>query len=320
MYSMDEKAVKASQRALISNRSSTWGLAISIGYVALTVISIILEVIFLKVGIDSSDIITQLILQILLSAFFMTVPVIFGVAAERLSLKSLLSFRKVKLSLLFPLVMIGLCGGMISSTMTNSFVNVLQVFGLYPEQPDFPIPESIGGTLLFFFTVSVMPAVFEEFAYRGVILGALRRYGNSFAIIASSALFGLMHGNLVQIPFAFVLGCVMGYINVVTDSFWPSVIIHFLNNFVSCVQQLALERYGEITASTVIVVTISIGLILGIIGLFALCKKYKHPFAPIHEAIPIETKTAVSAFLICPGTIAAYFVFGGLAVVQMLSY
>ena len=74
---------------------------------------------------------------------------------------------------------------------------------------------------------AIVPAVFEEFAFRGVVLNKLRKFGDSYAIIMSAVLFGLMHGNLSQIPFAFILGLVIGFIAVKTNSIIPGILIHF---------------------------------------------------------------------------------------------
>ena len=68
---------------------------------------------------------------------------------------------------------------------------------------------------------------------RGVLMGVLRKYGDGFAIIVSALVFGLMHGNLVQIPFAFVLGLFFGYAVIRTGTIWTAVVIHFLNNLLS---------------------------------------------------------------------------------------
>ena len=42
-----------------------------------------------------------------------------------------------------------------------------------------------------------------------------------------------MHLNINQFFYATILGALMGYINLVTDSIYPSIIIHFINNFLS---------------------------------------------------------------------------------------
>ena len=48
-------------------------------------------------------------------------------------------------------------------------------------------------------TMAIFPAIVEEFAFRKVIFGVLRKYGFSLAAIFSSLCFGLMHQNVIQI-------------------------------------------------------------------------------------------------------------------------
>ncbi len=84
----------------------------------------------------------------------------------------------------------------------------------------------------------VFPAFFEEFLFRGIVLGQLRRFGEGFAIFTSALLFGMFHGNLQQIPFAFLVGLVLGYLLVRTNNLWLTAGVHFLNNVVATLPEL----------------------------------------------------------------------------------
>ena len=58
---------------------------------------------------------------------------------------------------------------------------------------------------------------------------SLCRYGKTFAIFVSAAVFGLMHGNLPQSIFAFMVGVVFGYA-AMEYSIYSSILLHVLNN------------------------------------------------------------------------------------------
>lgn len=73
--------------------------------------------------------------------------------------------------------------------------------------------------------------VAEEILFRGLVLRSLQPYGKKFAILVSSLLFGLFHGNLMQAPFAFVVGLVMGYVALEYNIWW-AVVLHLINNLV----------------------------------------------------------------------------------------
>ena len=82
---------------------------------------------------------------------------------------------------------------------------------------------------------AVVPAISEEFLFRGAILGVLKPYGEGFAIAMSALLFGLVHGNLTQIPFAVLGGIFFGYVRVYTGSLIFPMILHAANNLLSVV-------------------------------------------------------------------------------------
>ena len=67
-------------------------------------------------------------------------------------------------------------------------------------------------TLSMFIYGSFLAPFGEEILFRGFLLQNFKRYGVRFAIIFSAILFGIYHGNIVQTPFAFILGLLLGYI------------------------------------------------------------------------------------------------------------
>ncbi len=84
-----------------------------------------------------------------------------------------------------------------------------------------------------FISIAVLPAIFEELMMRGIVLGELLPYGKGFAIIASGVLFGFMHMNAVQLPFACIAGIAMAFAAVYTGSLRITMLLHFTNNFIS---------------------------------------------------------------------------------------
>ena len=103
--------------------------------------------------------------------------------------------------------------------------------------------------VLQFITIALVPAFCEEFLFRGVILSNLMPYGKGLAIVGSSVLFGLMHGNFHQFLYTTVAGVILGVVYVLTDSIWCSIFVHLINNSVSIVQTAVIERFDDSTAS-----------------------------------------------------------------------
>lgn len=81
--------------------------------------------------------------------------------------------------------------------------------------------------------LAVMPAIFEELIFRGVVLQGLRRnFSDWLAILISAVMFTLMHGSLQQFVYPLALGLILGWIVVRGGSLLLSMIVHFTSNFV----------------------------------------------------------------------------------------
>ena len=107
---------------------------------------------------------------------------------------------------------------------------VLNLFGLSVLE-SMAMTSSGADTLSMFLYMGLAAPIVEELLFRGLILRGLEPYGKRFAIVASSLLFGLFHGNLVQSPYAFAVGLVLGYTAMEYSITW-AMVLHMLNNLV----------------------------------------------------------------------------------------
>lgn len=95
-----------------------------------------------------------------------------------------------------------------------------------------------------FIGVAVLVPMLEEFAFRGVILSSLRRFGTGFAIAASSVIFGMAHMSASSVVFATIAGAAMGAAYVLTGNLWVSVCIHALNNGIAVIESYSALFVG----------------------------------------------------------------------------
>ncbi|MBQ4155854.1 MAG: CPBP family intramembrane metalloprotease, partial [Clostridia bacterium] len=93
---------------------------------------------------------------------------------------------------------------------------------------------------------AIFPALVEEFAFRGMILGSLKKFGDWPAILISSIVFAVFHGNFVQIPFAFLVGVALGIIVVISGSIWTSILAHFLINAYAVIANQFQANYSRL--------------------------------------------------------------------------
>lgn len=86
-------------------------------------------------------------------------------------------------------------------------------------------------TLLFFFTLGVLPALCEETLFRGFLYTSLRRNLPVFpCIVISAALFSLAHLDAGGVTQLFVLGCLFAFVFERTKSLLASMVTHCLWN------------------------------------------------------------------------------------------
>lgn len=182
-----------------------------------------------------------------------------------------------------------IAGSYATGILTSLVENLFGITFTMPESDT--VINSVPMFLLMVLGTAVVPACVEEFAIRGVVMQPLRKYGDKFAIVMSAVVFALMHGNMVQIPFAFIAGLAIGYAVVVTGSMWTGVLIHFLNNLASVVMQTAVDNLSDDGSTAVI-----LGMVVGILAVGVLCaviygKRYARvPLASGNTLLPTAEK------------------------------
>ncbi len=151
----------------------------------------------------------------------------------------------------------------------------LSLFGFENKMPDYGKVEGVTGSILYFISVAIVPAVIEEFVFRGAILGTVRKfYSDTLAIIVSSVLFGFAHANFIQTPVTFLIGLVLGWIAIKTGSIIPCMFLHFVNNATAVILQLVQYNTENETLFSVFDISVSgIFLILGILCAISLIRK-----------------------------------------------
>ena len=141
-------------------------------------------------------------------------------------------------------------------------------------------------------SIAIIIPILEELLFRGAIEGHLLRKGWSpkWAILVSALIFGLIHGNPAQIPFAFLIGLLFGWLYYRTGSVIPGIAGHIINNSfgVWTMFTATQEELNQTTMETLGATTTYILLVLAIavfIGMYFYLNKY----LPKPAEIQIET-------------------------------
>ncbi len=213
--------------------------------------------------------------------------------------------RPLSIPMLFLAVLSGLGICMVANYATSILNIIMTLFGIELSTPDIAMPTGVLGVTLSVVRIGVVAAIVEESAMRGFVMGNLRRYGDGFAIVMSAFLFGFMHGNLIQAPFALIAGMGLGYLSVKTGTLWTGIIIHFLNNMISVSVTYLADVIPEETLNTVYGGLIYILMIAGIFSFVVFNKKTRHiPLRRNETALSISERVRI--YLLSPTMVAAF--------------
>jgi membrane protease YdiL (CAAX protease family) len=69
---------------------------------------------------------------------------------------------------------------------------------------------SVTEILIGYLSMALLPALLEEWAFRGILLKYLRPYSKIGALVTTSIIFGMMHVDLPRIISASIFGLILG--------------------------------------------------------------------------------------------------------------
>lgn len=308
------------QEHAIKKTSSGLGFFVFAYLASMYATSVALGVILGVASANSINSVTMFFLEIFISVFSAFIPGLFYFLFSGRNMSDTIKTGYVRQKELWAVVFVGMAVAMVANTASDMVQTNFSFFGL---QNSVNMSESVSNPLeivLYIISTAIVPAFAEEFAFRGIFMGTLRKFGDSFAIITSAIVFGAMHGNIVQIPFAFILGLVFAYVDCKTNSILPSIIIHFLNNFYAVMLDVLQSTgvFSDRKFMIVYFVLIAVFCILGLISFFYLIKKDRNYFRITEKSIQnneneasimLTLKEKMKAFFINPGIIFALSIF-----------
>jgi len=100
------------------------------------------------------------------------------------------------------------------------------------SQPPQPLDDIIGNNMILdLLMVALLAPVVEEIIFRGTVQKRLIKMTNvRGAIFLQAVIFGVVHLNIIQGIYAFVLGIIIGYAYYWFDSIWVAIVLHVAFN------------------------------------------------------------------------------------------
>lgn len=94
-------------------------------------------------------------------------------------------------------------------------------------------------------TIVFVAPIYEEILFRGIVLKVMsNRINSSIAILMSALFFAIMHMNLIQGINTFLLGIILGYISIKTESIYLCIFGHLVNNSLGVVVVSMTQNLG----------------------------------------------------------------------------
>lgn len=152
---------------------------------------------------------------------------------------------------------------------------ILGITGLYKYFPSYDaVNEALksGSFIIRFITLGIAAPVVEELCFRGLVFNRLKN-GNMpvvLAMILSSLAFGIIHLNLLQGMYAFVLGMAIVIIYNKFKTIWAPILIHMSFNMIS----VFMSDMENVNDGLAIILTIASIIVIGAFS-FMLFKKEK---------------------------------------------
>lgn len=118
------------------------------------------------------------------------------------------------------------------SKLNGLTLKLLELLGYTPREDSSYLPSVKGGLIVpVLLVIAVLPAISEEFLFRGIISrNARESVGDIRAILITGFCFSLFHASPEQTVYQFISGCAFSFVAIRSGSILPSVMMHFLNN------------------------------------------------------------------------------------------
>ncbi len=204
------------------------GMSFSATVAVYIVVSLIFSVIITSAGAQGDGV---LYVNYLCSPIAILCASAFAVWQGRMRINEIAPVKcRIRYCLIALLLIFGLLFSL--SYLNGALISLLELCGYTPRESSLPSLEGWGllGSIV---VIAVIPAVTEEFMFRGIAFhNAQAGVGTVRAIFLTGFIFALYHGSVEQTLYQFVCGCLFALLTARSGSVIPAMVVHFLNNAV----------------------------------------------------------------------------------------
>ena len=208
---------------------------------------------------------------------------------------------------------------LLMSMVTNIILQILKsLLHLNFTDISFDFGDGIGGFIVSFVSLSIFAPICEGIIFRSAVYRHTEIMGQSFAVVFSAIVFALMHGNLEQLPYTFVMGLGFAYLFAKTRSLLIPMLLHFLTNtttviFTSIIGTTDTDELSTLLSNrdfaavipTVLYSLVIYGIIIAaiVLGIIELVRTIRRRERLMGSIFPISGAKKTAVFLTAPVTI-----------------
>lgn len=247
------------------------------------------QVTFLRANDTTDMMISTIVLQILI----FILPALFYSRLTGLSFTRKLRLRMFapgRIILILALFGVMVCGSVLLNLLTYSFTSMPEGFS---ARSAYSVADKVKGInpVYAVLTFCLIPAICEEFVFRGVIMSEYAGESLSAGLILSALLFGMSHFYFTELLSYVFCGIVLAAAVYITKSLYAAIILHFANNLFSLylapyIWTVVLEPRGPLF--TVFIVAILFLLCLALAFREAEAAYYEYAYDPAWAGPPVS--------------------------------
>lgn len=201
---------------------------------------------------------------------FILIPCVIFTLVNKLDVRAVFRLRRLKIKPALIIILISIPAYMVATMLNTIFLFFLQFVGKIPPNT-IPTPTTIQELLIGILIIGVLPGICEEVLNRGIMLNAYESRGTIKAVIITGLFFGIFHFDITNFFGPAVLGALLGYYAIRTNSIFAPMLAHFLNNTIA--EILSYVYRGEPVSDNIQVQgpELFTAVLVGIISLLIVC-------------------------------------------------
>lgn len=154
---------------------------------------------------------------------------------------SLLAVKQLR----FPIIVVIMLSAIVTSWLVNISIRELNI-SLFKSDNSYygGYQIYIAPQLVMIYSIALMPAIFEELAFRGILYQYLSSILHErMVVLVTACMFAALHLNFLSLIWLLPFGIFVGFLRRKYNTIWYGIIFHFVFNLTACLMDLQREGH-----------------------------------------------------------------------------